>query len=229
MHIWLLEDDFRIAAIHATYVTNYMPHAQIERFLTGASLKQALTQATTLPTILLMDLYIPDVVEHELIAYVRHTYPSIYVIVVSAATEQHHVASLLSYGVFDYIVKPFEEERLHQALRHVEHVQKQLQCAQFTQAQIDALFQRSVPSSTINALPKGIDLHTLSRVEQLFEQRNASYTATELSTLIGTSRSTARRYLEHLVERNVLQTELSYGSVGRPERHYVRRGTYEQN
>ena len=79
-------------------------------------------------------------------------------------------------------------------------------------------------------MPKGIDTFTLEQVIHLFkEQKYTTLTATQLSEVIGTSRSTARRYLEYLVEMNVLETKLLYGTVGRPERNYVLRETYEQN
>lgn len=229
MNVWLLEDDFRIASIHANYIKSFRPTIHVEQFLSGAALKEALAQHQ--PDVLLMDVYIPDVVRHELIAYVRQQFPSIYVIVVSAAAEQEHVATLFSYGVFDYILKPFDEQRLHASLTHVMSTMRQLhETTHFSQAQLNALFYRKMEQATpIKALPKGIDVYTLERVEQLFEQPHATYTATALSEIIGTSRSTARRYLEHLVERNVLEPQLLYGSVGRPERNYVRRETYEQN
>lgn len=228
MNVWLLEDDFRIASIHANYIKSFRKNVQVEQFLTGAALKEALQR--DVPHVLLMDVFIPDVQRHELIMYVRHQFPSIYVIVVSAAAEQEHVAALFSYGVFDYILKPFDEARLHQSLTHVMSTMQQLQLtSHFSQAQIDTLFYRDMQAPSTKALPKGIDAYTLERVEQLFEQQNVTYTATALSDIIGTSRSTARRYLEHLVERGMLEPQLLYGSVGRPERNYVRRATYEQN
>ena len=39
---------------------------------------------------------------------------------------------------------------------------------------------------------------------------------------IGISRTTARRYLEYLVSTNELAVDVTYGGVGRPERHYCR-------
>ncbi len=45
-------------------------------------------------------------------------------------------------------------------------------------------------------------------------------TAEVLSSMVGVSRSTARRYLEYLISRKKVHAELIYGSVGRPERRY---------
>lgn len=232
MDVWLLEDDFRIAAIHADYIKAIQPEVQVQQFLTGASLKEALLHTTTPPSVLLMDLYIPDVTGYELIAYIRTHFPEICIIMVTAAAERAHVKALYAFGVFDYIVKPFDEARLQKAFQQLHLTQSAFQKkTHFTQHDLDALFYRqNNATSTEKALPKGIDTFTLEQVIHLFnEQKYTTLTATQLSEVIGTSRSTARRYLEYLVEMNILETKLLYGTVGRPERNYVLRETYEQN
>ncbi|MEK5077915.1 response regulator [Solibacillus sp. FSL W7-1436] len=231
MDIWLLEDDFRIAAIHAEYIKAIQPDAQVQQFLTGASLKEALLNQTP-PAVLLMDLYIPDVTGYELVAYVRSQFPEVRIIMVTAASERAHVEALYTYGVFDYIVKPFDEARLQKSFQQFHLLQSALQKkTHFSQQDLDTLFYRQNHSAaTEKALPKGIDTFTLEQVIHLFkEQKYTKLTATQLSEVIGTSRSTARRYLEYLVEMNILETKLLYGTVGRPERNYVLRETYEQN
>lgn len=231
MDIWLLEDDFRIAAIHADYIKAIQPDAHVQQFLTGASLKEAL-QHETPPVILLMDLYIPDVTGYELVAYVRTHFPNIRIIMVTAAAERSHVEALYAYGVFDYIVKPFEEARLQKSFERYHLMQSAFQNkTHFKQQEVDMLFYRQNHQATNEkALPKGIDTFTLDQVIHIFkDQKYTTLTATQLSEVIGTSRSTARRYLEYLVEMNILETKLLYGTVGRPERNYVLRGTYEQN
>lgn len=231
MEIWLLEDDFRIAAIHADYIKAVQPDAQVQQFLTGALLKEALLLKTS-PHVLLMDLYIPDVTGYELVAYVRTHFPNIRIIMVTAAAERAHVEALYAYGVFDYIVKPFDEARLQKSFQQFHLMQSAFhKKTHFSQQDLDTLFYRKNHSTTTEkALPKGIDTFTLEQVIHLFKERKyTKLTATQLSEVIGTSRSTARRYLEYLVEMNILETKLLYGTVGRPERNYVLRETYEQN
>lgn len=232
MDIWLVEDDFRIAAIHADYIKVIEPEAKVQKFLTGAALKEALEHTAIPPTVLLMDLYIPDVTGYELVTYIRTHFPGICIIMVTAAAERMHVEALYSCGVFDYIVKPFDEARLQKAFQQLHLIQSVFQRkVNFNQQDLDTLFYRKNNSTTTEkALPKGIDTFTLEQVIHLFnEQKYTTLTATQLSEVIGTSRSTARRYLEYLVEMNLLETKLLYGTVGRPERNYVLRATYEQN
>ena len=70
-------------------------------------------------------------------------------------------------------------------------------------------------------LPKGIDKVTLDKVRLLFDNQT-QITADKAGELIGASRTTARRYLEHLISSGELQADLSYGTVGRPERTYMK-------
>jgi len=68
-------------------------------------------------------------------------------------------------------------------------------------------------------LPKGIDGLTLDKIRDVIAH-GRQWSAEEMGTEIGASRTTARRYLEHLVGTGELSAEVSYGSVGRPERRY---------
>lgn len=85
---------------------------------------------------------------------------------------------------------------------------------------VDAMLN-STSSATISRLPKGIDGVTLEKVRQLFVNKN-QLTADQAGELIGASRTTARRYLESLISSGELSADLSYGSVGRPERTYFK-------
>lgn len=46
-------------------------------------------------------------------------------------------------------------------------------------------------------------------------------TAEIVAKEIGVSRTTARRYLEHLMSEEKIDADLTYGTVGRPERVYA--------
>ena len=68
-------------------------------------------------------------------------------------------------------------------------------------------------------MPKGIDALTLDKVRDLIA-RGGQWSAEDMGLEMGASRTTARRYLEYLVGTGELTAEVSYGSVGRPERRY---------
>ncbi|MEY9971118.1 response regulator of citrate/malate metabolism [Lysinibacillus sp. RC46] len=231
--VWIIEDDFRVAKIHADYVHNIKGFIVIENLRTGKETIEKLKTTSSLPEIILTDLYIPDVEGSSLVSHIRHLYPSIKIIVISAATEISLIKDILDLGISDYLIKPFEEQRLQRAFQKYLQEHHLFQNSKnVTQKDLDSLFYRESTNKIIDeeTFVKGIDLHTLQIVKSIFEDlKTQDLTASQLSELIGSSRSTARRYLEYLVGEQFLQTKLIYGTVGRPERKYVYHGTYEQN
>ncbi|MGE8002882.1 response regulator [Lysinibacillus sp. NPDC093216] len=231
--VWIIEDDFRVAKIHADYVHNIKGFIVTENLRTGKETIEKLKTTSSLPEIILTDLYIPDVEGSSLVSHIRHLYPSIKIIVISAATEISLIKDILDLGISDYLIKPFEEQRLQRAFQKYLQEHHLFQNSKnVTQKDLDSLFYRESTNKIIDeeTFVKGIDLHTLQIVKSIFEDlKTQELTASQLSELIGSSRSTARRYLEYLVGEQFLQTKLIYGTVGRPERKYVYHGTYEQN
>ncbi|MFJ7981055.1 response regulator [Lysinibacillus xylanilyticus] len=232
-NVWIIEDDFRVAKIHADYVHNIKGFIVTENLRTGKETIEKLKTTSSLPEIILTDLYIPDVEGSSLVSHIRHLYPSIKIIVISAATEISLIKDILDLGILDYLIKPFEEQRLQRAFqKYLQELHLFQNSKNVTQNDLDSLFYSESNNKIVDeeTFVKGIDLHTLQIVKSIFEDlKTQELTASQLSELIGSSRSTARRYLEYLVGEQFLQTKLIYGTVGRPERKYVYHGTYEQN
>lgn len=231
--VWIIEDDFRVAKIHADYVHNIHGFIVTENLRTGKETIEKLKTTSSLPEIVLTDLYIPDVEGSSLVSHIRHFYPSVKIIVISAATEISLIKDIVDLGISDYLIKPFEEQRLQKAFqKYLQEHHLFQNSGNVTQKDLDSLFYRESSNKIIveETFVKGIDLHTLQIVKSIFEDlKTQELTASQLSELIGSSRSTARRYLEYLVGEQFLQTKLIYGTVGRPERKYVYHETYEQN
>ncbi|KOS63197.1 response regulator [Lysinibacillus agricola] len=231
--VWIIEDDFRVAKIHADYVHDIDGFIVTENLRSGKETIEKLKMTSSLPEIILTDLYIPDVEGSSLASHIRHLYPSIKIIVISAATEISLIRDVLDLGILDYLIKPFEQQRLQRAFqKYLQEFRLFNNSTNVTQNDLDSIFYSESNNKLVyeDTFVKGIDLHTLQIVKSIFEDlKTQELTASQLSELIGSSRSTARRYLEYLVGEQFLQTKLIYGTVGRPERKYVYHGTYEQN
>jgi len=61
---------------------------------------------------------------------------------------------------------------------------------------------------------------TLTRVSAALRDAERAMSASELAELIGASRVTARRYLEHLADSGLLERDTRFGRTGRPEVEY---------
>ncbi len=222
--VLIVEDDFKVAEINAQYVR------RIEGFKVLGITKTAKETLEFLsgqvPDLILLDTYIPDVENLELLWKIRQQYKNIDVIMVTAAKEVANIEEAIRGGIVDYIIKPFDFTRFKIALEDYAEKKAILKAKEsMDQKDVDQLMSVSGDSSEVNeteqVLPKGISALTLEKIENIITGLEG-VTAEELGNKIGVSRITARRYLEYLVFLNKVKAELKYGKVGRPERRYYK-------
>ena len=79
---------------------------------------------------------------------------------------------------------------------------------------------RPVGRPPLALLPKGLSAETAEAVERALRESRGTLSATECAEVVGISRVSARRYLEHFVSFGQAEVTLRYGSTGRPERRY---------
>ncbi len=219
----IAEDDPQIAEIQQRFVDKV---AGFELVGIAHSLEEANDLIDVLqPDLLLLDIHFPTGTGLELLRRLRSENLKTDVILITAAKEVTTLKEALRGGVFDYILKPLVFERLQESLRnYAGHLAKLRELESLAQTDVDTLLPRgpspSPPASGApKQLPKGIDGLTLQKVRAAFSA-GQPMNAEEVGEHIGASRTTARRYLEHLVSSGELQANISYGSVGRPERRY---------
>lgn len=225
--VLIVEDDFRVADINKQYIESVEDFRVSGTARSGREALDFLAGPDPLPDLVLLDLYIPDVQGLELFRKIRRLYPDIDLIAVTAANEAETIRGLLRGGIFDIVIKPFDADRFAGTLERYRSFREQADSAtSFSQQEIDRFtgfrgLSTSAPKEG-DDLPKGIDPITLGQILKFFgESGTEGITAAELSKEIGTSRSTARRYLEYLVAAGKIRTHLIYGTVGRPERRYT--------
>ncbi|RMJ05728.1 Transcriptional regulatory protein DpiA [Marinobacter litoralis] len=221
IRILIAEDDRQIAEIQRRFVER-LDHVEL------CGIAHTLADARDLvdvlaPDLILLDVYFPDGSGLDLLRELRAQDSSSDVILIAAAKEVDTLRSALRGGVCDYILKPLVFERLEEAVSRfrvrLEHLSGLNQLAQ---NEVDALIPRpseddSQPPS--GRLPKGIDALTLEKIQDVIGD-GEPWSAEAVGNAIGASRTTARRYLEFMVGEGKLSAEVTYGSVGRPERRY---------
>ncbi len=127
------------------------------------------------------------------------------------------------HGVAGYILKPFAFVDLEKRLRaYAAERARAASDGELTQAEIDASFSSGGgPRPAAGTLPKGLSVQTAEAVSRALTGGAASLSATECAEVVGISRVSARRYLEHFVTTGEAQVSLRYGTTGRPERRYA--------
>jgi response regulator of citrate/malate metabolism len=205
-----------VARIHTGFVERTPGFTVTGVAHTGA---QALAEAERLqPDLVLLDVYLPDVSGLDLLGALREAAPEVDVLVISAAREADTVRRALRGGIVHYLMKPFSYDDLRVRLEHYQQAYAGMPGEQTDQADVDRVFG---VSGADKRLPKGFSAETLRLVEDTLRQETADVSAAEAASLLGISRVSARRYLEHLTETGKVEVALRYGEVGRPERRYA--------
>ena len=224
--VLIVDDDFMVARIHTGFVerTEGFEVAGVAR--TG---EEALRLVAELePDLVLLDVHLPDLSGLDVLAQLRREGRQVAVVIVTAERGAAAVREALHGGAMQYLVKPFEYDDLAERLRSVAASLASLdpgtragvEPAAVDQATIDQAFgtgRRGGPGAA--SLPKGFSPETAEVVLAAL-QEHGEVSATQTADLLGLSRVTARRYLEHFVETGQAEVRLQYGATGRPERRY---------
>lgn len=224
--VLIVEDDLKISEIHHRFTD------RIEGFQV-VGVANTLAEAEEFieilePDLILLDVFFPDGSGIDLIWKIRSRHRAIDLILITAAKEVIHLQEAIRGGAFDYLIKPLIFSRFQSTMTRFLQSRRSIAAATtLEQREVDRLLNprpEVIPEKA--SLPKGIDSITLEKVRKVFSIPSPAaggLSADDVGRLAGMSRSTARRYLEYLVEGAWLSADLIYGSVGRPERKYFRR------
>ena len=219
IRVVVVDDDFRIAGIHAAYVDKVDGFQAIAQAHTAAEAAAAVDRLR--PDLLLLDLYLPDEHGLELVARLRRDgHPPADVIVITAAKDADSVRAAMQGGALHYLLKPFGFPALRDKLLSYAQMRSRLSALhEPDQRSVDRIFGAlRAPDQLAGA--KGRSPHTLEAVERLLVSSGQEVSAAEVAEVTGMSRATAQRYLSHLHEMGRVEIRLRYGSGGRPEHRY---------
>ncbi|GIF06635.1 response regulator [Actinoplanes siamensis] len=170
--------------------------------------------------LILLDLRLPDRPGLDLARTLRAAGSGADVLAVTSNRDLAMVRQAVALGVTHYLLKPFTfaafRDKLDRYARYRDQVRQATEVA--AQHEIDRVFA-TLRGSPPDTLPKGLDAATFDLV--LTALRAApGLSAAEAAARTGTSRVTARRYLEHLTESGRAIRTPRYGGPGRPEVEY---------
>ncbi len=224
IRVLIVEDDPMVAEFNRRYLEK-VPGFVLVAIARSAKEALALLDKRNID-LLLLDVFMPGMNGLELLATIREKDRDVDVIIVSAASDNQTIKKALRYGAVDYLVKPFEFERLSKALTAyrdgVVFMRKQ---AVVNQTDLDhRILHRDLPGAA--ELPKGLDRNTLKKICQTLEAgAGETFTTEELAGRIGVSRVSARKYLKFLLKLELLELEVAYGYIGRPLYKYRYHGS----
>jgi two-component system CitB family response regulator len=218
IRVLVVEDDFRVARLHADLVGAVEGFEVVGVAHTAAD---ALSMAEDeRPDLVLLDEYLPDERGSALIGRLGAA-----VIVISAETDATAIRRAIARGAVNVVLKPFAPTVLAHRLMAFARFWRSLGTGQADQRTVDrALAVLREGDSPAAAMPKGRSAVTADAVRDALQAASDALTAQDVADATGVSRATAQRYLADLVAAGRVELSLRYGSTGRPEHRYTWRG-----
>ena len=215
----VVDDDFRVADLHAAFV------GKVDGFeVTGQAHTARVAYETVTadpPDLILLDLYRPDAHGLELLRHLQAREgqrPD--VIVITAARDAESVRTALQLGAISYLVKPFAFDALAHRLQAYRALRERLASLnEASQDDVDALYSL-LRASPAPKLPKGTSEPTRRRIFDVVRRSDRELDAVEVAERAGVSRATSQRYLTELERAGLLELHLQYGTAGRPTHRY---------
>lgn len=214
----IIEDDPMVQAINRKYIEQLKGVKIVGVAANGLEGINIIREQN--PDLAIIDVFMPDQDGLKTLKQLRTEGYKTDVIMITAASDLETVKYTLQHGAIDYIVKPFQFERIRQALENYFSLHRKFkENKELTQAELDRLFL-DINKKKNNTLPKGLNADTMEKINTFLKTENTSLSAEEVAKATGVSRVTARRYLEYLVEVEVAQVKMEYSQIGRPTNRY---------
>lgn len=221
----IVEDDPMVAAINAQYLQSNSLFQVSRSFGNGQDALAWLRKQHT-ADLAIVDYYMPLLNGLEFIRTCREENLNLDIIMITAANSAAEIADIMRLGVVDYLVKPFTQERFHQAIRKFLNLRGMLRADRnFSQEEIDRLLASSSPApAPQKLLEKGLQKKTLEMIQEFLEDHTNVYLSSEeIAREIKLSRITVRRYMNYLLENEEIVSQIDYGTGGRPSIKYRKR------
>jgi response regulator of citrate/malate metabolism len=217
----VVEDDPIAAEANAAHVRRVPGFAVVGVVGTAADALRAVERTPV--DLLLLDVHLPDGNGLDVLRRLRTAGHTVDAIMVTRARDLAVVQAAVAFGATQYLVKPFTAAAVRTKLEAHREYRDRLGRADpvVAQADVDALLGtvRGAPVPA-GGLPKGIGRESLDAVVSALTGAGTGLTASEVGDRLGTSRITARRYLEHLADTGLAVRHARYGDAGRPQVEY---------
>lgn len=212
--VLVVDDDFRVASLHARFVESVPDFRVVGVGHTAEQTRRLVAEHS--PDLVLLDNYLPDQPGVELATDLACD-----VLMVTADSSAMLVRAAVAAGAVNVLVKPFTAEQLAAQLAAYVHYRRLLPASagELGQQGVDRALAALRQASRV-ATPKGQSPVTARLVAERLRDAEEALTAADVAGALGISRATAQRYLAVLAEERQATVSMRYGSTGRPEHLY---------
>ncbi|CAM3899460.1 response regulator [Tsukamurella ocularis] len=213
LRILVVDDDFRVAAMHAKIVDAMVGLTTVGSARTLSEARAILERDRI--DLALVDVYLPDGSGIDLVREMRCD-----AFILGAADDAGSVRAGLAAGALQYLIKPFATTELARRLGAYTAYRRILGAGEVTQEQVDAAASVLRSERPAPRRDEGGSV-TERRIVEALRAADGPMLADDIAAEVGVSPATARRYLADLVREGTLTMALQYGATGRPRQRYT--------
>jgi response regulator of citrate/malate metabolism len=217
--VLVVEDEAVAAHVLVDEIAAAYGFAVVDHTSSGAdALRQMVSNEIDL---VLLDIQLPDMSGVDVLRRLRAAGCDVDVMAVTVLRDPSVLQAAMALGVVHYLLKPFTAATVRQKLEQYRAFRARRLAVtghSVAQQEIDEIFS-ALRAMAVDTLPKGVGQESLHAVAAQL-RRSGAVSAAQVAEILGTSRVTARRYLEHLTDSGLAERGSRYGRTGRPEVEY---------
>ncbi|MCD8509215.1 MAG: response regulator [Bacillus sp. (in: Bacteria)] len=184
------------------------------------------------PDLILVDFHMPEMDGFVTVRTIRQMDKDTPIIVLTVDERQQIADKFLEIGANDFALKPIKAPDIISRMKvHLKIAELEKEASKSVNlhsdpigGEIAAHLEERVTDDLYTLLnpilAKGISKGTIYLIAEHLAEKKEYETIEEVSEATGISYPTVHRYLNHLVENDLVMMEINYGSVGRPKNHY---------
>ncbi len=218
INVLIVDDDPMVAELNKRYVKSVKGFEVIGIASNGEEAFKYFNKAQI--DLLILDIYMPQVDGLSLLKELRKRSIMIDVILVTASKEAPNIDLALKLGAVDYLIKPFEYERIKNTLEcYLKRHELLNKRTVVQQEELDKITKGS--ETKRDCSQKGIHSKTLESIRSYMKEHSVTFLSTEeIAEAMNLSKVSVRRYLDYLQSNGEVELKIEYGSIGRPSNQY---------
>lgn len=221
--VLIVEDDPMVALINRRYLEMIGNVEVIGPVVSKEEVLKVLQKEEI--QLIIMDVFLPKENGLDILKEIREEGILTDVIMVTAANGIDELKKAFSFGIVDYLVKPFEFDRFKEGIEKFRRKRDMFRGAKkVNQEMLDNLLSLKggdIITESEEDLPKGLNNRTLKRIiDFLEENKEQTWTLRELAREIKISNVTIKKYMDYFEMKEIVYVQATSGNVGRPELKY---------
>ena len=214
-NVLIVEDDPMVAMINEEYLSTFQDIKILGRTYTEKDTLDFLKNNRV--DLIILDVFLGEENGIEILKNIRTLGYTTDVIMITSANGGEDIKKAFSLGCIDYLIKPFDFDRLKISIDKIFTRDEILNKSKVKQDSIDNIHSISPALNIKLNLPKGLNSKTLEKITKIIDNLpNEEFGIKDICEITEISNVTIKKYLDYLESTKYISSFTNYGNIGRP-------------